>query len=196
MRLGKDVLEADLYGALGLLPDATASEIRVAYRRQARASHPDLNQEDPDALRRMMRLNIAARVLLDPALRGAYDQRQRRANATRQAEPPPQAEPSAHAAWFEQSEQSADNDWAAPPPAVVHAQRARFSGFFQQLRGRDGHLSLQLQELVESLSGRQQIGIAAILLAVAMCLIAMARPQSLVGDSVQPTSVRVDSVYP
>ena len=191
MRLGKDVLEADLYGALGLLPDATESEIRVAYRRQVRASHPDLNQEDPDALPRMMRLNMAARVLLDPALRRAYDKAPRDVKTTA-----PEARPARRAAWFEQSEQSADNDWAAPPPAVVHEQRARFSGFFQQLRGRDGHLTLQLQELVESLSGRQQLGIAAVLFAVAISLIAMARPQGLVGDSVQPTSVRVDSVYP
>ena len=55
MRLGKDVLEADLYGALGLLPDATESEIRVAYRSHVRASHPDLNQEDPEAAPRMLR---------------------------------------------------------------------------------------------------------------------------------------------
>jgi curved DNA-binding protein CbpA len=191
MRLGKDVLEADLYGALGLLPDATESEIRVAYRRQVRASHPDLNQEDPDALPRMMRLNMAARVLLDPALRRAYDHAPRAVAAA-----PAQATPARQAAWFERNEQNADNDWAPPPPAVAREQRARFSGFFQQLRGRDGQLSLQLQELIESLSGRQQLGIAAVLFAVAISLIAMARPQGLIGDSVQPTSVRVDSVYP
>jgi len=60
MRLGKDVLEADLYAVLGILPDATASEIRVAYRRRARESHPDLNQLDPQAVPRMARLNVAA----------------------------------------------------------------------------------------------------------------------------------------
>jgi curved DNA-binding protein CbpA len=191
MRLGKDVLEADLYGALGLLPDATESEIRVAYRQQVRASHPDLNQEDPDALPRMMRLNQAARVLLDPVLRRAYDKAPRGAKAG-----PAPARAPRHAAWFERREQSPDDDWAPAPPAAAREARTRFSGFFRELRGRDGHFSLQLQELVESLSGRQQLGIAALLFAVAMSLIAMAQPQGLIGDSVQPTSVRVDSVYP
>jgi curved DNA-binding protein CbpA len=191
MRLGKDVLEADLYGALGVLPDATESEIRVAYRQQVRASHPDLNQEDPDALPRMMRLNQAARVLLDPALRRAYDEAPRAAKAGSAPAKSPR-----HSAWFERRQQSPDDDWAPPPPAAAREARTRFSGFFRELRGRDGHFSLQLQELVESLSSRQQLGIAALLFAVAMSLIAMAQPQGLIGDSVQPTSVRVDSVYP
>jgi curved DNA-binding protein CbpA len=191
MRLGKDVLEADLYGALGLLPDATASEIRVAYRRQVRNSHPDLNQEDPDAAPRMLRLNMAARVLLDPALRRAYD----RAPRTSKSTPPPR-KAARHAVWFERREQNHDNDWAPVPPAAAREQRARFSGFFHELRSRDGHFTLQLQELVESLSARQQLGIAAVLFAAAIGLIVMARPQGLVGSSVQPTSVNVGSVYP
>lgn len=191
MRLGKDVLEADLYAALGLLPDATESEIRVAYRQQVRASHPDLNREDPEALPRMMRLNLAARVLLDPMLRRAYDEAPRGAKAV-----PAEARSLRHAAWFERGEQSSDDDWAPPPPAAAREQRTRFRGFFRELRGRDGHFSLQLQELIESLSGRQQLGIAAVLFALAISLIAMAQPQGLIGDSVQPTSVRVDSVYP
>ena len=114
MRLGKDVLEADLYGELGLLPDATASEIRVAYRHKVRTSHPDLNQDDPEAAPRMTRLNVAAKVLLDPALRRAYDRapRAREAKATKRAANAPRK-----AAWFECQEQSTDNDWAPPPAA-------------------------------------------------------------------------------
>jgi curved DNA-binding protein CbpA len=191
MRLGKDVVEADLYGALGLLPDATESEIRVAYRRQVRTSHPDLNQDDPEAAARMLRLNMAARVLLDPSLRRAYDRAPRAAATTASSE----ARPARRREWFERREQTADDDWASVPPPVPYAARTR-SGFFSELRGRDGQWSLQLQELIESLSGRQQLGIAAVLFAVALGLIVMARPQSLIGDSTQPTSVRVDSVYP
>jgi hypothetical protein len=138
----------------------------------------------------MLRLNLAARVLLDPALRRAYDKAPRAAKAA------PGARQAQRAEWFERHEQSADSDWTTPPPAPVAEQRLRFSGFFRELRGRDGHFSLQVQELVESLSGRQQLGIAALLFAVAISLIAMAQPQGLVGGSVQPTSVRVDSVYP
>lgn len=189
MRLGKDVLQADLYGELGLLPDATAAEIRVAYRRRVRTSHPDLNQHDPDAAARMARLNVAAKVLLDPALRRAYDRVPRGAKKTASVKPP------ARAAWFEQREQSGDDDWSAPPVAP-RERRASFGNFFGELRGRDGQLSLQLQELVESLSARQQLSVAALLFAVALGLIAMAGPRGVFGDAPQPTSVSAGSVYP
>ena len=183
MRLGKDVLEADLYGELGLLPDATASEIRVAYRHKVRASHPDLNQEDPEAAPRMTRLNVAAKVLLDPALRRAYDRAPRRRDSKA---PPPAAGPPRKAAWFERQEQSPDNEWA-PPPVPASEQRASFGNYFSELRTRDGQLSLQVQELVESLSVRQQIGVAALLFAIALGLIAMSRPTALSDGSPQPT---------
>jgi DnaJ-class molecular chaperone len=191
MRLGKDVLDADLYGELGLLPDATESEIRVAYRQQVRTSHPDLNRDDPQAASRMTRLNVAAKVLLDPVLRRAYDR------APRGAKPSAAAHATApkRAAWFDRREQSGDNDWT-PPSAPARERRASFGNFFGELRGRDGQLSLQLQELIESLSARQQIGVAALLFAVALGLLVMAKPQGLIGDSAQPTSVNVGSVYP
>lgn len=184
MRLGKDVLEADLYGELGLLPDATESEIRVAYRQRVRVSHPDLNQTDPDAVPRMARLNIAAKVLLDPALRRAYDRAPRTKRDSKAPRPATSARRSA--AWFERSEQSADNEWA-PPPATPREARASFGNFFGELRGREGHFSLQVQELVESLSARQQIGVAALLFAVALGLIAMSRPTALSDGSTAPT---------
>jgi curved DNA-binding protein CbpA len=189
MRLGKDVVEADLYAELGILPDATESEIRVAYRRHVRTSHPDLNRDDPEAAQRMSRLNVSAKVLLDPALRRAYDR------ARRSPKPAPRATSSRRPDWFERREQSSDNDWTAPPSAP-REHRASFGNFFGDLRSREGQLSLQVQELVESLSARQQLGVAALLFAVALGLIVMAKPQGLIGDSVQPTSVNVDSVYP
>jgi curved DNA-binding protein CbpA len=189
MRLGKDVLDADLYGELGLLPDATPSEIRVAYRQRVRGSHPDLNQDDPDAVPRMTRLNVAARVLLDPALRRVYDR------APRGVTSPFAVRAPRNAAWFERDEQSADNDWTKAP-AWKRVPRPSFGNFVSELRGPDGQLSLRLQELVESLSVRQQIGVAALLCAVALGLIVMSRPRGLVEDSKQPTSMQVGSRYP
>ncbi len=185
MRLGKDVLDADLYGELGLLPDATESEIRVAYRHRVRASHPDLNQEDPEAVPRMTRLNVAAKVLLDPALRRAYDRAPRGARRPT-ATSPHETTAARNAAWFERQEQSADNEWAPPPPAPREERRS-FGNFFGELRSRDGQLSLQVQELVESLSVRQQISVAAFLFAVALGLVIMSRPAALVDDASQPT---------
>jgi DnaJ-class molecular chaperone len=190
MRLGKDVLEADLYGELGLLPDATESEIRVAYRHKVRASHPDLNQADPDAAPRMTRLNVAAKVLLDPALRRAYDRAPRGT-----AKPTHEVKAPRRAPWFERREQTSDNDWTTPPVPAPE-QRKSFGNFFGELRSRDGQLSLQVQELVESLSVRQQIGVAALLFAVALVLIVMAHPQGLGDGKAQPTSVDIGSVYP
>jgi curved DNA-binding protein CbpA len=188
MRLGKDVLEADLYGELGLLPDATASEVRVAYRKRVRASHPDLNQHDPDAVPRMTRLNIAAKVLLDPALRRAYDRAPRPVHKSAAVQPPRDTE------WFERDEQSADNDWA-PAPVAPRERPVSFGTFFGQLRGRDGQLSMQVQELLESLTARQQIGVAALLCALAIGLIAMSRPQSVTDDAGEHTTVNL-GVYP
>lgn len=190
MRLGKDVLEADLYGELGLLPDATESEIRVAYRHKVRASHPDLNQEDPEAAPRMTRLNVAAKVLLDPALRRAYDRAPR---ARDQKAPSRTASAPRKAAWFERREQSSDNEWT-PPPAPPPEQRASFGNYFGELRSRDGQLSLQVQELVDSLSVRQQIGVAALLFAIAIGLVIMSRPVAQAGGATHST---VDlGVYP
>src|SRR6187399_3057642 len=111
MRLGKDVLEADLYGELGVLPDATESEIRVAYRRQARVSHPDLNQRDPYAAARMKRLNLAAKVLLDGALRRAYDRAPHGKPAAAHAASPRSPRT---AAWYERREQRGNDSWAPP----------------------------------------------------------------------------------
>jgi curved DNA-binding protein CbpA len=184
MRLGKEVLEADLYAELGILPDATESEVRVAYRARALASHPDLNPTDPEAPSRMARLNVAAKVLLDPALRRAYDRVPRGRKKT------PSVKPPRRTAWFERGEQSGDDDWSRPSVAAPP------QGLWGELRGRDGQLGLRAQALVESLTAPQQIGVAALLFAVALGLIAMAGPRGIVGDAAQPTSVHVGSVYP
>lgn len=189
MRLGKDVLEADLYGELGVLPDATESEIRVAYRHKVRASHPDLNQEDPEAVPRMARLNVAAKVLLDPAMRRAYDRVPRgvRTGAATPAQPAKRK-----TAWFDRQEQTGDDDWA-PPTAPPREQRQSFGNFFGELRSRDGQLGLQVQEFVESMSARQQIGVAALLFAIALGLVAMSRPTTLADGTTQPIDL---GVYP
>lgn len=188
MRLGTEVLEADLYGVLGVLPDATDSEIRVAYRRQARVSHPDLNQHDPEATLRMKQLNLAARVLLDRALRRTYD---RRARTGQRASARP---PARQAAWYERREQQGGEAWSSAPPAAAREYRSHFAQFFGELRGREGKLSLQFQELLESLSARQQLGVAALLFVAALGLLSMSRPHALVTDSADAASVSVGAI--
>ncbi len=66
----------DYYEELGLKPNATAEEIRQAYRGLARLLHPD--QQGDDGLRRvaeaqMKRLNTVYATLMDSARRRLYD---------------------------------------------------------------------------------------------------------------------------
>lgn len=67
-------MPADLYLILGVTPDASEEEIRVAWRRQVRYWHPDRNN-DPRAARRIQLLNHAYDVLSDPTQRSTYDAR-------------------------------------------------------------------------------------------------------------------------
>lgn len=60
-----------LYDTLAVGSDASAAEIRAAYRRAARANHPDTHGEASAA--RMAAVNEAWRVLSDPTRRRDYD---------------------------------------------------------------------------------------------------------------------------
>jgi curved DNA-binding protein len=63
---------ADYYKTLGLARDASADDIKKAYRRLARDYHPDRNKAD-DAERRFKEINEANEVLSDPEKRRRYD---------------------------------------------------------------------------------------------------------------------------
>jgi molecular chaperone DnaJ len=63
------------YERLGVAPHASHEEIQRAYRRLARAFHPDANPTAPSAEARaaMVEINAAWEVLGDPERRRAYD---------------------------------------------------------------------------------------------------------------------------
>ena len=63
----------DYYKVLGLKKDASAAEIKKAYRKLARKHHPDLNPDDKEAQERFQRINEANEVLGDPEKRKKYD---------------------------------------------------------------------------------------------------------------------------
>ncbi|GEM_PF-1938155 len=70
----------DYYARLDVRPSASTDEIRAAYRKKARATHPDHNPDDPGASERFQAVKEAYQVLCDPERRAAYD----RARAGRQ----------------------------------------------------------------------------------------------------------------
>src|SRR5918912_818709 len=64
----------DYYKLLGVPPGASAEDIQAAYRRLAKACHPDLNAGSAVAAARMARVNAAKSILLDRETRASYDQ--------------------------------------------------------------------------------------------------------------------------
>ena len=63
----------DYYKILGVDRNASAEEIKKAYRKLARKLHPDLNPNDREAHRKFQELNEANEVLSDPEKRAKYD---------------------------------------------------------------------------------------------------------------------------
>ena len=64
--------ETDLYGVLGVGRDASADEIKRAFRKLAMEFHPDRNKE-PEAETRFKQVNAAYEVLSDTDKRAKYD---------------------------------------------------------------------------------------------------------------------------
>lgn len=63
----------DPYEALGLTKAATADDIKKAYRKLVRTSHPDLHPDDPGAEARFKAIAAAYDVLKDPDTRARFD---------------------------------------------------------------------------------------------------------------------------
>lgn len=115
----------DYYQILGVARDATADDIKKAFRKLARKYHPDVSKE-PDAESRMQEINEANTVLSDPEKRAAYDQVGRSYRPGQEFHAPPDWD-----AGFEFS-----GSGYSPGDA------AGFSEFFAELfgrMGRDGH---------------------------------------------------------
>jgi curved DNA-binding protein len=111
----------DYYQTLGVAREATADEIKKAFRKLARKYHPDLSKE-PGAEARMKEVNEAYAVLSDPEKRAAYDALGRGYQPGQEFRPPPD--------W--------DANFEFSGPGFGGAEAADFSDFFAELFGRMG----------------------------------------------------------
>ena len=111
----------DYYQTLGVARDATADDIKKAFRKLARKYHPDVSKET-DAELRMREVNEAHAVLSDPEKRAAYDQLGRGQQPGQDFRPPPDWD-----AGFEFSGRG-----------YAPQETADFSDFFAELFGRMG----------------------------------------------------------
>src|SRR6476469_6855408 len=70
----RDFVEKDYYAALGVPKDASAADIKKAYRKLARDLHPDKNPDDKAAEERFKEVSEAYDVLSDDTKRKEYDE--------------------------------------------------------------------------------------------------------------------------
>ena len=66
-------MSKSLYDTLGVSENASADEIKKAYRKLARKYHPDINKEE-SAVEKFKEINAAYEVLSDPDKKAQYDQ--------------------------------------------------------------------------------------------------------------------------
>ena len=70
----REWLDRDFYADLGVSSDATADQIKKAYRKLARELHPDANPGDKAAEERFKKVSEAHSVLADESKRKEYDE--------------------------------------------------------------------------------------------------------------------------
>lgn len=153
----------DYYRTLGVSPEASAEDIKKAFRKLARKYHPDVSKE-PDAEQKMREINEAYAVLSDPEKRAAYQQMGRGYEAGQEFRPPPGWDTGFEFSnrGFSPSEAADFSDFFAEMFGRMgsgHAYHAR-SGH-AQVRGEDHHAKVML-DLEDSFTGAtQQISLRA-----------------------------------
>jgi len=139
----------DYYKVLDIDKNATANDVKKAYRKLARKLHPDLNPNDKESHKKFQQINEANEVLSDPEKRKKYDK---------------YGKDWQHAAEFEGQRQSARPEDSS---GQGFSDAGDFSSFFESMfgrsegraqakfRGQDYNAELHL-ELTDALQTNQQ----------------------------------------
>ena len=146
----------DYYDTLGVPRDATAADIKKAFRKLARKYHPDVSKEK-DADARMKEINEANAVLSDVEKRAAYDRLGKGYRPGQDFQPPPDWEgefqsgghqfSDAEAAHFSDFFSKIFGGGAGPGPRGAGPRQREFHG-----RGEDHHAQVTL-DLEETFRG-------------------------------------------
>lgn len=130
----------DYYKTLGVAKNASADDIKKAYRKLARKLHPDVNPNDKEAHKKFQQINEANEVLSDPEKRKKYDQ---------------QGENWKHADQYEQAQQQQQQqggrgyggggfgNFGGDEYTYSSGDEGAFSDFFESLFGGSGRRSRQ-----------------------------------------------------
>ncbi|MHC4957649.1 MAG: DnaJ C-terminal domain-containing protein [Planctomycetota bacterium] len=139
----------DLYEILGVSKQASADEIKKAYRKLALKYHPDKNPDDKQAEERFKETAMAYEILSDAGKRAEYDQRGERAYR------------SAHRDQFQYGDFSVEDILGRHPDFFeslfgrqFHARRT------PQQRGRDIEASVEIDLTTAAFGGKVELGLS------------------------------------
>ncbi|OHT12623.1 DnaJ subfamily A member 2 [Tritrichomonas foetus] len=68
------VVDTHLYDILGVQPDVSERDLKKAFMKKARDTHPDKHKDDPEATEKFQQVNEAYEILKDPQKRQLYDE--------------------------------------------------------------------------------------------------------------------------
>jgi len=135
-------MDKDYYKILGVERNASAAEIKRAYRKLARKYHPDLNPGDKSSEAKFKEIQEAHSVLIDPKKKSQYDQ-----FGFVGDQPPPGAGSRSYSSGFEGFDFSGSGS-------------SSFADFFENLFGRGGRPGRDETERGEDLNYTMKIGFA------------------------------------